>query len=423
MAAKDSSDEAFRQMLDKIEASKKYKVITQEEYEILLAVNTSKDRAGTGDHSVNKPPNASATHDTSTPVTKVPDVVRPKLSFAFPGVTPIPRLQHTSLLNNSQPVNASYIAPSYSQPKLPFFSGSDEPPKGEVSYEVWSYEVKCLQNSHYLPEHVLLYAIRNSLKGSARSLLIPLGESASVTDILHKLDGFYGNVSSSETLMQNFYSDFQKDKESIVEFGSRLEQTLSRAMRGGLIDPVSKDSMLRTKFWTGLNSQSLKNSTRHLFDSIKDFQLLLREIRKVEQEDACSSRTAVKPKIAQQHSSQTSSESDTAQLLKQMNQLMDRMKIMENKLDSQQQSIAAANNPSSFQNTGFRPQYNRPQFNQGRGRGYGRGNFGRGNQNSDTFQHNQNFRGGNFRGGNRGGTIGRGAYRGGNSASGSQPLN
>ena len=29
-------------------------------------------------------------------------------------------------------------------PKLPIFSGSEEPQKGETSYEVWNFEVKCL---------------------------------------------------------------------------------------------------------------------------------------------------------------------------------------------------------------------------------------------------------------------------------------
>ena len=60
-------------------------------------------------------------------------------------------------------------------------------------------------------------------------LSCPLGENASVTDILNKLDGFYGNVFSGETLIQSFYSDFQKEGESVVEYGSRLEQVLSRA--------------------------------------------------------------------------------------------------------------------------------------------------------------------------------------------------
>ena len=83
-----------------------------------------------------------------------------------------------------------------------------------VTYEDLSLEVKCLQNaqqSNNLQEHIVLQAFRNSLKSSARSLLVPLGENASVTDILNKFDGFYGNVSSSETLIKSFDSDFQKE--------------------------------------------------------------------------------------------------------------------------------------------------------------------------------------------------------------------
>ena len=43
---------------------------------------------------------------------------------------------------------------------------------------------------------------------------------------------------------------------------------------------------MRSKFWTGLKSQSLKNSIRHLYDTIKDFQTLLREIRNLDQEES-----------------------------------------------------------------------------------------------------------------------------------------
>ena len=53
--------------------------------------------------------------------------------------------------------------------------------------------------------------------------------------------------------------------------------------------------MLRSKFWTGLKSQSLKNSTRHLYDTIKDFQSLLREIQKVDQEENSLKRLKSKP--------------------------------------------------------------------------------------------------------------------------------
>ena len=81
---------------------------------------------------------------------------------------------------------------------MPLFTGAEEPSKGETSYEVLCLEVKCLQNPATLSERILLQSIRNSLKGSAREIIVSLGEAATVTDILEKLDGFYGKVSSSE---------------------------------------------------------------------------------------------------------------------------------------------------------------------------------------------------------------------------------
>ena len=228
----------------------------------------------------------------------------------------------------------------------------------------------------------------------------------------------------------------------MVAYGSRLEQTLSRAIRYGHIDLVAKDAMLRSTFWTGLKSVQLKRSTRHLYDSIKDFQLLLKEVRKVEQEENCDSKppaTAAKQNVAQQQAGQASSEANktNTQLLQQMSELMSRMKAMEQKLDSQQQAIASANSQSSAQLNSFQP-----QFSGGMGRGYSRskgwrGGFGRGyhnynkNNNNNSRNYNsynkdsqQNSSGSsNFRGGHRGGFSGRGASRGNADTEGAQNLN
>lgn len=113
-----------------------------------------------------------------------------------------PSTGNVSMLSGSQ----------YTVPKLPTFSGTDEPQKGEVKYEVWNFEVKCLQNSRQYQEHILLLAVRNSLKGLARRMLVSVGDKASLEDIIKKLDGFFGNVASGETLMQSFYNDRQKKR-------------------------------------------------------------------------------------------------------------------------------------------------------------------------------------------------------------------
>ena len=133
-------------------------------------------------------------------------------------------------------------------PKLPIFSGSEEPQKVNPHNEVWNFLVKCLKNTAYFSEHLLLQAIRNSLRGTARNMLVPLGESATADDILEKLDGFYGNVCTSETLMQSFYSDCQRDNKTNVSYGSRIERTLSTAVNLGHLDLVAKDAMFRSEF-------------------------------------------------------------------------------------------------------------------------------------------------------------------------------
>lgn len=69
----------------------------------------------------------------------------------------------------------------YQEANMLFQSGTDEPKKGEVKYEVWNFEVKCLQNSRQYQEHILLLAVRNCLKGLARRMLVSVGDKASLT--------------------------------------------------------------------------------------------------------------------------------------------------------------------------------------------------------------------------------------------------
>ncbi|MCG8031950.1 MAG: hypothetical protein JAZ03_07220 [Candidatus Thiodiazotropha taylori] len=405
-----NTDRGFNlaEMVKTINEDADYKVLTKEEYELLLARASEASNRGTQNTSTPK----SGEHNTNLKFPP-PTSARPKIVNPGAGASPRLSFLQNTLLNNTGNLqntllqNAGNFQNTY-VPKLPIFSGAEEPQKGEASYEVWSFEVKCLKNSANLPDHILFQSIRNSLRGTARDMLVPLGEHATVDEILEKLDGFFGNVYTSETLMQSFYSDCQKDNESIVIYGSRLEQTLSRAVSFGHIDVVAKDAMLRSKFWTGLKSQTLKNSTRHLYDSVRDFKSLLREIRKVDVEESSTKPPANPKKSAHQLSGQVSTEDTNTQLLKQMSELMGRMKAMEERLDQQSKALAESKKDSSSQQSfspgGFR----------GRGRGYGRGSYGggygRGYQN-DNSQNNNSYRG------NRGGRSGRG-YRGGSNGRG-----
>ncbi len=63
--------------------------------------------------------------------------------------------------------------PAYQQPpRIAMFSGDEPTPKGEVSFEVWKYEVKCLQRDRLHSDTVISQAIRRSLKGIASRILL-----------------------------------------------------------------------------------------------------------------------------------------------------------------------------------------------------------------------------------------------------------
>ena len=80
-------------------------------------------------------------------------------------------------------------------PKLPLFSGHDPVSKGDVSYTEWRYEVSCVLSDHDLPSSHILQIVRSSLRGTARRLMIPLGEDLTVDLLLQKLDSTFSDLS------------------------------------------------------------------------------------------------------------------------------------------------------------------------------------------------------------------------------------
>ena len=359
--AKETELNELQQHIDKINQCPDYKVLTKEEYEVLLNASLKKEQATSTPMIKGKP----------SPLTNLFSAIKKPMGESRP---------------QGNAANVTMTTNQFQNPKLPTFSGTDEPQKGEVKYEVWNFEVKCLQNSGQYPEHVLLQVVRNSLKGLARSMLVSVGEKASVGDILKKLDGFFGNVASGETLMQSFYNDCQKDSESIIVYASRLEDTLSKAITFGHIDAVAKDGMLRSKFWTGLNSQQLKQSTRHLFDGIKNFETLLREIRKVQQEEISlqgpTRGTKSKPTVLHAERAETSTD-----LQNDLQKMIASLQRLEQKIDDNSKSFQQLNK-RVYQLENNAPNQNHQQ-NQGRGQNQNNGN--RGHYRGRGRGRNQNY--------------------------------
>ena len=69
-------------------------------------------------------------------------------------------------------------------PKVAAFPGKEGK---DADYDLWSFEVNCLQTSGTFEEAVILHQVRKSLQGAASRVVMRLGDKASLKDLLSKL--------------------------------------------------------------------------------------------------------------------------------------------------------------------------------------------------------------------------------------------
>ena len=161
----------------------------------------------------------------------------------MPPRPPLPPARGSSLLFPTRRIDQSTIADTVSatlqKPRFPYFSGDE---KDESSFESWKLEVNCILREKNFTESIVVQAVRMSLKGSARSLLLSLPETATSRQIVDKLEGVFGNVYSSESLLEKFYKQIQQPGQSIAEYGMLLESIIHPAVQKGELSLEAKNS-------------------------------------------------------------------------------------------------------------------------------------------------------------------------------------
>lgn len=180
-----------------------------------------------------------------------------------------------------EPMNVSTTQHVQSSPRLPTFSGLDG--NGEVSFSLWEFEVGCLK-AEGVEEANVMQAIRRALRGPAANVLLNLGKKATVEELLAKLEVIFGDVCTSESILETFFSAKQMARESVAAWGCRLEQMLGQAKKKKAVGSGATTSMLRSKFWSGLADADVKMALRHLYDEDANFSKLLMRARAVEGE-------------------------------------------------------------------------------------------------------------------------------------------
>lgn len=268
--------------------------------------------------------------------------------------------------------------PSQAIPKVPLFSGDDPPQKGDVSYSEWRYEIRCLSADPDILPSVLVQAIRRSLRGTAKKILIPLGERATSENILDKLDILFGDISTKGMIMQEFFNSKQNIGETVTAYGCRLESMLQTVIDQESLNLDSKNDLLRHKFWTGLSSDILRSQTRHKYDTLSNYDELLKEIRKVEKEIGLGSTHSKMPQAGKkaQHYPVISESVNIKEEIEKLDKKIDsKLTDLEKKLDAKiENKFDRILSKLDEHNRQGSTSVQQPTYNRYRGRG--RGNTG-----------------------------------------------
>ena len=170
------------------------------------------------------------------------------------------------------------------QPRLSIFYGdTDVLTKGEATYEQWRFEIKGLIHDKSYKMEVIQQAIRRSVRGEASRILRRIGYDADIKEIIQKFDGSYGVVDDKESLMAEFYGARQSDHEDVTAWAGRIEDLLNKAVEKGFVKKIETNNMLRGMLWRGLR-QDMKDISGYKYDAEKDFERLMVELRKIEQD-------------------------------------------------------------------------------------------------------------------------------------------
>ena len=211
-----------------------------------------------------------------------------------------------------QPKKESQATRNYHQtPRISPFSGDDNS-KSDTSFDLWKFEVECLLKTKMHPEPVICLAVRKSLRGEAARIAKRQGSEATVHRILESLEAVYGEVDAGETLLAEFYAARQSKTEDVSAWGCRLEDLLDRAKEHKKMPDAEADSMLRSRFWNGL-SPRLKDSSRHKYDGVSNFDRLRREIRIIEKEHKMADEEDQPEKVSKAQVKMTSANLDTGE--------------------------------------------------------------------------------------------------------------
>jgi hypothetical protein len=253
------------------------------------------------------------------------------------------RVNPVDISRNIQTLSPAITSPApLLTPKLPTFSGDNV--KGDLEYAQWRYHARCLVTdpAYRNAPHLIMQAIRQSLRGTAAALVLHLGEIATPEDVLQKFDVTFGIVLGPEQLLRQFFAASQGAKESVVSWACRLQNILTQLQQRNAISAFNVQDLLRTHFWAGLSNSKVREGIRTRYENNEDFDNLFTFARKIESEYSTLYNTSAT--LSQQarplNNVQTDAEtSEDSHVLQQMNKTLKNINSQMKSFDSRLKEV------------------------------------------------------------------------------------
>lgn len=192
----------------------------------------------------------------------------------------------------------------------------------------------CLVNDG-VPTPVIMSAVRKSLRSPAADVLIRMGDSVTLEDVLAKFHSLYGRVASTDELLKQFYGGRQESKEACSEWACRLEDYMYGAIEQDPASGVALKRALAQRFWSGIRDVRIKDAMRN---RSLNFEEMLLESRKLEEEFGDTGDRKTLPTSGRVNMNQTEPKDDMlGTLLEKLMQLEKKIEAMQTQ---QQQSQA-----------------------------------------------------------------------------------
>ena len=127
---------------------------------------------------------------------------------------------------------------------------------------------------------MILVNMRYSLKGRAAEVLLSMGDAESVREVVDKFDVRFGDILPTDVTLEQFFSAEQWPMESMSSWAYWLEELLDQIRQPASL--TAARGMLRSRFWTGIQSGQIKNALRCHFDQGAPFEELVKQSKVVE---------------------------------------------------------------------------------------------------------------------------------------------